>query len=358
MIPIDSALAHSLRDRYVLERELGRGGMATVYLARDLRHQRHVALKRLAPELASAVGVERFEREIRLAASLQHPNILPVHDSGEAGGTLWYTMPYVAGESLRDRLRREPRLGIVEAVDLAREVAEALDCAHAAGIVHRDIKPENILLSRGHALVADFGIARAAHEAGETLTQTGLMVGTPAYMSPEQVGAAGHAVDARSDIYSLGCVLYEMLAGERPFAGPTPHAMLARRLTEPPPDVRLARPELPEWLAAAVTRSLARDPEDRFASAGELATALRAPALGQVPATSSGATPTATAATAAVAPHGRGVRLAIAAGVLLVGGAAAWLTDGRRRPRLWTRTCWPLRHSTFWSHRSRSGTRA
>ncbi|HET7469718.1 MAG TPA: serine/threonine-protein kinase, partial [Gemmatimonadales bacterium] len=172
MTASDSAFAQALKDRYLIERELGRGGMAVVYLSRDLRHRRYVALKQLIPELATAVGVERFEREIHLAASLQHPHILTVHDSGEATGTLWYTMPYVEGESLRERLRRETRLGIDEAVSLAREVAEALDCAHAAGIVHRDIKPGNILLSRGHALVADFGIARAMREAGEMLTQT------------------------------------------------------------------------------------------------------------------------------------------------------------------------------------------
>jgi tetratricopeptide (TPR) repeat protein len=270
-------LTEALRDRYMLERELGRGGMATVYLARDLRHRRYVALKVLKPELATAVGVERFQREIQLAASLQHPNILPVHDSGEAAGVLWYTMPFVEGESLRERLRREQRLRLDQALDLAREVAEALECAHEAGIVHRDIKPENILLSRGHALVADFGIARAVHEAGETLTQTGLALGTPAYMSPEQAGGIPNAVDLRSDIYSLGCVLYEMLTGERPFGGPTPQAMQARRIMTPTPDPRVARPEVPGWVASIVVRTLAVNPEDRFGTAGELAAALRHP---------------------------------------------------------------------------------
>jgi serine/threonine-protein kinase len=327
---IDSALADALRDRYVLERELGRGGMATVYLARDLRHRRYVALKRLAPELATAVGVERFEREIQLAASLQHPHILPVHDSGDAGGVLWYTMPYVEGESLRERLRRETRLGIDEAVSLAREVAEALDCAHAAGIVHRDIKPENILLSGGHALVADFGIARAAQEAGETLTATGLVIGTPAYMSPEQAGGTGQATDARSDIYSLGCVLYEMLAGERPFGGPTPHAMLVRRLMEPPPDPRLARPAVPDAVAAIVARSLAVDPEDRFGTAGELIAALRAAQQGRT----LEAVPSAATATA-MRRRGRHVWAAAAAVVLLLAAGAAWLARGvAARPAL------------------------
>jgi eukaryotic-like serine/threonine-protein kinase len=316
-----SPLAEALRDRYTLERELGRGGMATVYLARDLRHQRYVALKVLAPELATAVGVERFHREIQLAASLQHPHILPVHDSGDAAGTLWYTMPYVEGESLRERLRRVARLGVEEAVDLAREVAEALDCAHAAGIVHRDIKPENILLSRGHALMADFGIARALHEAGETLTQTGLIVGTPAYMSPEQAGSTGRPIDARSDIYSLGCVLYEMLAGERPFAGATPQAMIARRLMEAPPDPRLARPAVPEAVAAVVTRSLATDPEDRFASAAELAAALRA--AGRMP------TPAQTVALPA-RPAGRRRWVTAAAALLVASVGAVWLA--RRAP--------------------------
>jgi serine/threonine-protein kinase len=270
-------LTEALRDRYVLERELGRGGMATVYLARDLRHRRYVALKTLKPELATAVGVERFQREVQLAASLQHPNILPLHDSGDTVGVLWYTMPFVDGESLRERLRREGRLDLEQALQLAREVAEALDCAHEAGIVHRDIKPENILLSRGHALVADFGIARAVHEAGETLTQTGLALGTPAYMSPEQAGGIPNAVDRRSDIYSLGCVFYEMLTGQRPFGGPTPEAMQARRMMEAAPDPRVARPEVPGWVVSIMARALAVKPEDRFATAGELAAAIRNP---------------------------------------------------------------------------------
>jgi eukaryotic-like serine/threonine-protein kinase len=267
-------LQEDLADRYRLERELGRGGMATVFLAQDLRHRRHVALKVLTPELATAVGVERFQREIHLAASLQHPHILPVHDSGESAGLLWYTMPYVEGQSLRERLREETRLGIDEAVTVAWEVADALECAHAAGIIHRDVKPENILLCRGHALVGDFGIARAMHEAGETLTQSGLIVGTPAYMSPEQGGISSHSAGPRSDIYSLGCVLYEMLTGERPFAGPTPHAIIARRLLEAPFDVRLARPGVPEPLAAVVMRALATEPGDRYATAAEFGRAL------------------------------------------------------------------------------------
>jgi eukaryotic-like serine/threonine-protein kinase len=213
-------LQAGLAERYVLERELGRGGMATVYLARDLRHDRPVALKVLHPELAHALGPERFRREVEIAARLQHPHILPVHDSGEAAGQLWYTMPYVEGESLRDRLEREPRLPLGAALEITRQAALALDYAHRHGVVHRDVKPENILLSDGQALVADFGIAKAVGEVGgERLTGTGITVGTPAYMSPEQAGGDSH-VDGRSDLYSLGCVLYEMLAGEPPFPGP------------------------------------------------------------------------------------------------------------------------------------------
>ena len=215
-----SALAAALRDRYVLERELGRGGMATVYLARDLRHDRPVALKVLHPELAATLGPERFLREVRLTARLQHPHILTVHDSGEAAGQLWYTMPYVEGESLRDRLTRDRQLPLDDALQIARNVLAALAYAHSHGVIHRDIKPENVLLEAGEAVVADFGIARAVSAAGgEHLTQTGMSVGTPAYMSPEQA-AGGSEVDGRSDVYSLGCVLYEMLAGEPPTPAP------------------------------------------------------------------------------------------------------------------------------------------
>src|SRR4051794_27001134 len=203
-------LEASLHERYLIERELGQGGMATVYLARDRKHDRLVALKVLRPELAASLGPERFLREIRLAAGLQHPHILPIFDSGESAGRLWYTMPFVEGPSLRDRLREQSPLPIDEAVRIVREVAVALDHAHRRGVVHRDIKPENILLSEGQALVADFGIARAiGAAAGDTLTQVGVAIGTPMYMSPEQ--ASGDAADARSDLYSLGCTLYELL---------------------------------------------------------------------------------------------------------------------------------------------------
>src|SRR5215216_321499 len=225
----DSPLTNALTGRYTIERELGRGGMATVYLARDLRHDRPVALKIMRPELAATLGPERFLREVRTTARLQHPHILPVLDSGETQGQLWYTMPYVRGESLRDRLRRESQLPVETALELARQIALALDCAHREGVVHRDLKPENILLSDGQALVADFGVAKAFEAGGERLTETGLAVGTPIYMAPEQ--ASGGVVDARSDIYTLGSVLYEMLAGEPPFSGPTAQAIIAHQLT-------------------------------------------------------------------------------------------------------------------------------
>jgi TolB-like protein len=250
--------------------------MATVHLATDAKHQRPVALKVLHGNLGAGLGPERFEREIRLTARLDHPHILPVLDSGETGGQLWYTMPYVEGETLRTRLQREVQLPVDIAVRIACEVAEALDYAHRHGVVHRDIKPENILLSDGHARVADFGVARAlAAAGGEALTQTGLAVGTVAYMSPEQASGAT-AIDGRSDVYSLGVVLYEMLAGEPPFSGPTAQAVMARRFTETPRPLTATREGLPPAVTRTVERALARSPADRFASAGEFARALRA----------------------------------------------------------------------------------
>jgi serine/threonine-protein kinase len=271
-------LADALRDRYRLDRELGRGGMATVYLAHDLRHDRSVALKVLHPELAQTLGPERFQREIKLAARLQHPHILSVHDSGETAGHLWFTMPFVEGESLRDRLRRERQLPVADALRITREVADALHHAHHQGVVHRDIKPENILLSRGHALVADFGIARALTAGGDDrLTETGMAVGTPAYMAPEQA-AGERSLDARTDVYSLGCVLYEMLAGEPPFMGPTAQAIIAKRMSGKVPRVRLLRPAAPEAVEQAITKALAPVPADRYATALKFARALASPA--------------------------------------------------------------------------------
>ena len=271
-------LRDALADRYRIDRELGRGGMATVYLAQDLRHDRPVALKVLHPELARTLGPERFLREIKLAARLQHPHILSVHDSGEAAGHLWFTMPFVEGESLRGRLVREQQLPVEDAVRIAREAAEALDYAHRQGVIHRDIKPENILLSGDHALVADFGIAQAlAGDASDEqrLTETGTTLGTPAYMSPEQAAGA-RALDARSDVYSLACVLWEMLAGEQPFTGPTPQAMIARRFTESPRPLRAVRETVPEHVERAVAKALSKSPADRFSSALKFGRALTA----------------------------------------------------------------------------------
>jgi serine/threonine-protein kinase len=266
-------LRATLADRYRLERELGRGGMATVWRARDLRHERDVAIKVLRPELSAAIGADRFQREIRLTAQLQHPNILPVFDSGDADGVFWYAMPLVEGASLRDRLEREGRLPSGEATALVAEVAGALAYAHGLGIVHRDIKPENILLAHGHALVADFGIARAvAQSGGDKLTQTGMAIGTVAYMSPEQA-TADPALDGRADQYSLGCVLHELLTGAVPFAGTSAPALLARRLTEPVPPLP-AEVGVPAGVRGALARALEREPGARFPTSDEFAKAL------------------------------------------------------------------------------------
>jgi TolB-like protein len=302
-------LESGLADRYGIERELGRGGMATVFLAQDLRHDRPVALKVLHPELAHALGPERFQREIKLAARLQHPHILSVHDSGETAGQLWFTMPFVEGESLRQRLTREKQLPVEEALRIATEVARALDYAHRHGVIHRDIKPENILLTgEGDTLVADFGIGRAlgALGAGEKLTETGMVVGTPAYMSPEQ-GAGERALDGRTDIYSLGVVLYEMLAGEPPHTGPTAQAILARRLSGEIPRVRQVRPSVPEAVEQALAKALAPVPADRFSSSAEFTRALAVPAPVDTAAPTRVATPVSGTAPApvAVAPTGR-----------------------------------------------------
>jgi eukaryotic-like serine/threonine-protein kinase len=272
-------LQAALGGTYTLERELGRGGMATVFLAEDTRHGRPVALKVLHSELAASLGADRFRREIALAARLQHPHILSVLDSGETpSGLLWFTMPYVEGESLRDRLNRERQLPLADALRIAGEAAEALDYAHEHGVVHRDVKPENILLTGRHAFVADFGIARAlvpSGDAAQKLTETGVSLGTPAYMSPEQASGQ-QELDARTDIYSLGAVLYEMLAGEPPFTGPNPQAVIARRFTERPRSLRSVRETIPDGVERAVDIALAKAPADRYAKAGEFAKALDA----------------------------------------------------------------------------------
>ncbi|HEY6059757.1 MAG TPA: protein kinase, partial [Gemmatimonadales bacterium] len=276
----------ALAGRYALERELGRGGMATVYLAQDLKHQRRVAIKVLKPELAAALGPERFLREIAIAAPLNHPHILPLLDSGEAAGFLYYVMPYVEGESLRDRLTREKQLPLGDALQIAREVADALSYAHSHDVVHRDIKPENILLESGHAVVADFGIARAITAAGsERLTETGIAVGTSAYMSPEQA-VGSQELDGRSDLYSLGCVLYEMLSGETPYTGPTPQAILAKKLSEPLPRISVVRGAVPAGIGAALTKVLAGTPADRHLNAADFAAALARPEVMVTPSAS------------------------------------------------------------------------
>src|SRR5690349_12654457 len=269
-----ASLRAALRGHYEFERELGQGAYATVYLARDLKHERKVAIKVLHADPNSEMGELRFIREIRMLARLQHPNILPLHDSGHVETLLYYVMPYVSGETLRDRIDRERRLSCDAACVIAREVADALAYAHAQGIIHRDIKPENILLSAGHPMLADFGIARVIDIAGvRQLTRTGMgSPGTPAYMSPEQL-LGDNAVDARSDTYSLGCVLYEMLAGKPPFAG---KEGFVKRFTEPPPDIAQARPDAAGEVSAILKKCLAREPDDRFQTAQDFASALAA----------------------------------------------------------------------------------
>jgi formylglycine-generating enzyme required for sulfatase activity/dienelactone hydrolase len=262
-------LKHVLSDRYAIERELGAGGMATVYLAHDVRHDREVAIKVLRPELTAALGAERFLREIKITAKLNHPHILPLLDSGEANGDLFYVMPYVEGESLRDRLNREQRLPIEDVLTLASEIADALGSAHRHDLIHRDIKPENILLREGHAVVADFGIALAITAAhGERLTETGLSLGTPAYMSPEQI--EGVAIDGRSDIYAFGCVLFEITTGQAPFEGPTPLAVALQHQTEPPPDPRGINAAIPEGFAELILKCLAKERDERYQTADDL----------------------------------------------------------------------------------------
>jgi serine/threonine-protein kinase len=321
--PIREQLEAGLTGRYVLERELGRGGMATVYLARDVRYDRPVAFKVLHPELGQVLGPERFQREIRLAARLQHPHILTVLDSGETAGHLWFTMPYVAGESLRARLQRERQLPLDDALRIAREAAQALQYAHDQGVIHRDVKPENLLLTRdGNTLVADFGVARALGAGAEEsrLTETGLVVGTPAYMSPEQA-SGDKALDARTDIYSLAAVLYEMLAGEAPYTGATTQALIVKRLTEPPPTVRSVRASVPESIDQAIRQALAPTPADRFPTVAQFAQAL------QVTGTVSTTAPTVGTAASAIesrpAPQPRPVpqsrRFPVAAAALVTG---------------------------------------
>jgi len=295
-------LRTTLADRYTFDREVGRGGMATVYRAQDQKHDRPVAIKVLHPYLAMNLGPERFLREIQIAAQLQHPHIVPLYDSGQAGDLLYYVMPYVEGESLRQRLAREQRLPVEDALHLGRSVAAALDYAHRHGVVHRDIKPENVMLHEGEAVVTDFGIAKAVTAAAaSTLTQTGATVGTPAYMSPEQAAGAPE-LDGRSDVYSLGCVVYEMLSGRTPFTGPTAQAIIAQCFTEPPPPLRGSRGDLPDWLEPVVMKSLAKDAGDRFATAAQFAQALKQPGASTPPGMTTTTAAAATTKSIAVLP--------------------------------------------------------
>jgi len=321
-----ATLRAALAGRYAVERELGQGGMATVFLAEDVKHHRPVAIKVLHQELAAALGADRFLREIEIAARLQHPHILPLYDSGRADGLLFYVMPYVEGESLRDRLEREKQLSLEDTVKITADVASALAYAHSHGVVHRDIKPENIMLSGGSAVVADFGIARAISAAGEGqhLTQTGTIIGTPAYMSPER--ATGNPdIDGRSDQYSLACVTYEMLVGEPPFTGTTAQAIIARHSLDSVSPPSIVRATIPETVEQAILRALAKVPADRFATTALFAEALAAP----------GAPVGARRITrATAAPRWVGLpRGVVLAGVAVVVALAGWGVLGRGRAR-------------------------
>ncbi|HEX8942734.1 MAG TPA: protein kinase [Gemmatimonadaceae bacterium] len=326
-------LNSTLAGRYVIERELGRGGMATVYLARDLRHGRNVALKVLDPELGAVLGAERFLSEIRVTAGLQHPNLLPLFDSGEADGCLYYVMPYVEGETLRARLMREKQLPVSDAVHIAVAVANALDYAHRHGIIHRDLKPENILLHEGQPLVADFGIALAVRSAGgNRITQTGLSLGTPQYMSPEQA-TGDRVIDGRADVYALGAVLYELLTGDPPHTGSTAQTVIAKVLTERPRSVRALRESVPEQVDVAVLRALAKLPADRWRTPQEFGEA-----LGQTNAESASASVVTPGAPIAVSVERswRRLRAVAAASVLatcVLAGVAVWEARALVRPR-------------------------
>ena len=318
-----SRLTAALADRYAIERELGQGGMATVYLAHDLKHDRKVALKVLHPDLAATIGVDRFLSEIKVTANLQHPNILGLFDSGIADGQAYYVMPYVEGESLRDQLEREKQLPVPDALRIATGIAAALEYAHAHRVIHRDIKPENILLQSGQPVVADFGIALAVQQAGgQRLTQTGMSLGTPAYMSPEQA-MGERTLDARTDIYALGVITYEMLAGEPPFSGPNTQAIVARVLTEKPRPLAQLRETVSPGVEAAVHQALQKLPADRYGTAAEFAAALNASG-------SATAVHLSSSVRAATGWRSRRVRLSLAVGGVAGLIAAAFLV-GRSR---------------------------
>src|SRR3989441_8699977 len=305
-------LQAALADRYTIERELGRGGMATVYLAQDGKHHRKVAIKILKPELAAALGPERFLREIEIAAGLTHPHILPLHDSGEAGGLLYYVMPFVEGQTLRGRLEREKQLPLEDALAITRDIAEALGYAHSHSVVHRDIKPENILFQVGHAVVSDFGIARAITAAARgRLTETGIAIGTPGYMSPDQASGS-ERLDGRSDIYSLACVLYEMLAGDPPYVASSAHAIAARPSMDPVPRLRTVREKVPAAVEQVIGQALAKVPAGRFGTPAPFAEALQA------------AMTTAASQAAAHRAPARRVVAVVAVVVALVGAVGVW----------------------------------
>jgi serine/threonine-protein kinase len=325
-------LKSALADRYAIERELGRGGMATVYLADDLKHDRKVAVKVLHPELAAVLGAERFLNEIKVTANLQHPHILPLHDSGEACGFVYYVMPYVEGESLRERLEREKELSIDETIEITKAVASALDYAHRHNVIHRDIKPENILLHDGQPVVADFGIAIAVSAAGGSrLTETGLSLGTPQYMSPEQA-MGDRVLDGRSDIYSLGCVVYEMLVGEPPYTGPTAQAVIAKIVTDTPRPVTDHRGTVPFHIDLTLGKALEKLPADRFPTARDFAEALSDPRLAPAPGTGrSDRAKTAVSAVAALRANRRAAGV-VALSLLAAGVALGWFLRPGARP--------------------------
>lgn len=314
-------LAAALGGRYQIERQVGQGGMAVVYLARDLKHDRRVALKVLRPELSSAMGVDRFPREIQIIAQMHHPHILPLHDSGEAGGLLYYVMPFVDGETLRQRIARTGPLSIGETLRLLREIADALSYAHGLGVMHRDIKPDNVMLSGKHATVTDFGVAKAVRaSAKDKLTTVGIAVGTPQYMAPEQA-TADESTNHRADIYALGVLGYEMLSGEPLFTGQTAQAILSAHVLQAPPDVRERRPEVPAALAEALLKCVAKDPDERWQTAEELLAALE----GIVATPSGGMTPTSTRPVQGVKGAGA---TAPASGGSAPAGRGRWVTIG------------------------------
>ncbi|MEO7713281.1 MAG: serine/threonine-protein kinase, partial [Gemmatimonadaceae bacterium] len=317
---IAARLNSALAERYRIDRELGAGGMATVYLAHDLKHDRDVAIKVLKPELGEVLGAERFLAEIKVTANLRHPNLLPLFDSGDADGLLFYVMPYIEGQTLRARMQLEQQLPVDDTLRIIALLASALDYAHARGVIHRDLKPENILLQAGQPLIADFGIALAvAHAGGDRITQTGISLGTPHYMSPEQA-AGDRAVDARSDQYALGAIAYEALTGEPPHTGATAQVLIARLMTEAPRSVRGARPSVSASVDAAVLRALSKAPADRFASCGDLSRALAVDAQHTSP--------------ALAAPRRSRALAGMAAGAVIFFALAALFVVSRRDGRL------------------------